>query len=77
MTTFFLNMMQTLRDRQESGQGTLEYLGIAVVIGIIVVAVASWFNGTGTNMIESAFNSIIEEVSGDHSTGGEGEGEGG
>lgn len=71
MTTFFLNMMQTLNARRESGQGTIEYLGIAVVIGIIVVAVASWFSGDGTNMIETAFQSIIEEVSGNHETGAE------
>lgn len=68
MTTFFLSMMQTLSERRESGQGTIEYLGIAVVIAVIVVAVTAWFSGDGTNMIEAAFKSIIEDVSGSQST---------
>ncbi|KAE8762974.1 hypothetical protein [Georgenia thermotolerans] len=36
--------LQELLDRREAGQGTLEYLGVVVIVAILVVAAVTAFN---------------------------------
>ncbi|WP_300343831.1 hypothetical protein [Nesterenkonia sp.] len=64
MSSLYLKLQNAMNDRREDGQGTIEYLGIAVVIAIVVIAVASWFSSTGNSSITDALNNIIEQVSG-------------
>jgi hypothetical protein len=55
------NRVLAARSRREAGQGTIEYLGIAVVIGIIIAAVA----GAGLeNDIISGIRSAISKITG-------------
>ncbi|GAA1633639.1 hypothetical protein [Georgenia ruanii] len=36
--------LQELLDRRDAGQGTLEYLGVVVIVAILVVAAVTAFN---------------------------------
>lgn len=49
-----------LAAREQRGQGTLEYVGIVVVAGILVTAVVDAINGgTITNAIQTEISEII------------------
>ena len=65
MTTFYLNLKKTLEERREAGQGTIEYLGIAVVIGIVIAAVVAFMTGGGTQAITDGISNIIDGIVGD------------
>ena len=39
---------QHLRSADEDGQGTVEYVGLAMAIGVLLLAVTSYLGGTGS-----------------------------
>ena len=51
-----------LADRREDGQGTIEYVGIIVIISIVVIAVAVYFQGDGTGSITEGIQGIIDNI---------------
>lgn len=51
-----------LAERRESGQGTIEYVGIIVIISIVVIAVAVYFQGDGTGSITEGIQGIIDNI---------------
>lgn len=51
--------LHLLRENREQGQGTLEYVGIAVLIGIIVAALL----GAGfDSKLKSAVDTVISKI---------------
>jgi Flp pilus assembly pilin Flp len=51
--------LHVVKERRESGQGTLEYVGIAVLIGIIVATLLSaGFDGR----LKDAVNQVINKI---------------
>lgn len=50
MTNYYLNLMTLISQRRESGQGTIEYVGIAVVIGLMVVVLLGAASGWGSEL---------------------------
>lgn len=59
MTALYLKMMNTLQQRREEGQGTVEYVGIAVVITVIIAGVVTVLSGSE---IYEEINSVISDV---------------
>lgn len=53
-----------MNKRRESGQGTIEYVGIIVIIAIVVVALAAWFTSTGNKTISDGIGKIIGTIFG-------------
>lgn len=51
--------LHVLRENREQGQGTLEYVGIAVLIGIIVAALLQ--ANFGSKLV-SAVNTVIGKI---------------
>jgi Flp pilus assembly pilin Flp len=51
--------LHVVKERRESGQGTLEYVGIAVLIGIIIATLLS--AGFDTKLKE-AVNKVITKI---------------
>jgi Flp pilus assembly pilin Flp len=47
------------RERRDAGQGTLEYIGIAVLVGVIMLAIFNLEIGT---KITEAFNTAWEKI---------------
>lgn len=58
--TLMIALQTRVANRDENGQGTLEYLGMALVAGIIVLAVVAAV-GDGS-VIGDAFSGAIEKV---------------
>lgn len=67
MTSLYLNVKNTLHERREAGQGTIEYLGIAVVIAIVILALTAAFSGEDgfANDITTEIGDIISNISGE------------
>lgn len=53
-----------LADRRESGQGTIEYVGIIVIISIVIIAVAIFFEGPGTEKLTEGIGRVIDNILG-------------
>ncbi|GAA1188329.1 hypothetical protein JOE56_000878 [Brevibacterium paucivorans] len=53
-----------LQDRREAGQGSIEYIGIAVIAAIIVAAIIAFFNDTGNQKITDGLQGLIEGIFG-------------
>ncbi len=51
--------LQVLRENRDQGQGTLEYVGIAVLIGIIVAALLKADFGS---KLVTAVNTVITKI---------------
>lgn len=70
MNEFYANMINVMKKwkNEEEGSQTLEWLGIAAVIVIIVGAVSTAFGGEGSGIgdtIKGAFEGFIETIAGD------------
>ena len=55
------------RAREERGQGTVEYVGLAMSIGVLLLAVGSYLSGKDHgigSIITSAIKSAIQQASG-------------
>lgn len=70
MTAYFLNLKNIINERRESGQGTIEYVGIAVVIGIMIVALLGAASGWGGDLRDHVGN-LIENITERGSWGGD------
>ena len=53
-----------LQERREAGQGSIEYIGIAVIAAIIVAAIIAFFNDTGNQKITDGLQGLIEGIFG-------------
>lgn len=53
-----------LQERREAGQGTIEYIGIAVVITVIIAGLVTWFSSTGNNAISTGIQGVIDSIFG-------------
>lgn len=51
-----------LRERRENGQGTIEYLGIAVLIAVLIAALVPMFNGEIKEALGKSIKSVIEAI---------------
>ena len=59
-----------LQDRRENGQGTIEYLGIAVLIAVLVAALVGAFRTDIAGAIGDNITAVIEKIfKGQDSTG--------
>lgn len=64
MTGLYLkvwNAMNEAGERREEGQGTVEYVGIGVVV-VAVVTAAATFLGSGNNEIGEAINETVSDI---------------
>lgn len=61
MTNYYLNLMNLISQRRESGQGTIEYVGIAVVIGLMVVVLLGAASGWGSEL-SSQVSDLITNI---------------
>lgn len=53
-----------LADRRESGQGTIEYVGIIVIISIVIIAVAVFFKTTANTQLTDGITKVITNILG-------------
>lgn len=53
-----------LQDRREAGQGSIEYIGIAVIAAIIVAAIIAFFNESGNKAITEGLKGLIDGIFG-------------
>lgn len=53
-----------LQNRREAGQGTIEYLGIAVLISVLVAALVTFFGGDIADTIGDSIKGVIENIFG-------------
>ena len=53
-----------LQDRREAGQGSIEYICIAVIAAIIVAAIIAFFNDTGNQAITDGLQGLIDGIFG-------------
>ena len=53
-----------LQDRREAGQGSIEYIGIAVIAAIIVAAIIAFFNDKGNQAIADGLQGLIDGIFG-------------
>lgn len=53
-----------LQDRREAGQGTIEYLGIAVLISVLVAALVTFFGGDIADAIGKNVTDVIDKIFG-------------
>ncbi|HEY3766649.1 MAG TPA: hypothetical protein VGL44_15915, partial [Gaiellales bacterium] len=53
--------------RDERGQGTVEYVGLAMAVGVLLLAVSSFLGGTDHgigSVVTSAIKSAVQRASG-------------
>ena len=55
---------EKLQERREAGQGSIEYIGIAVIAAIIVAAIIGFFTETGNKKITDGLQGLIEGIFG-------------
>ena len=55
---------EKLQERREAGQGSIEYIGIAVIAAIIVAAIITFFNGEGNKAITEGLKGLIDGIFG-------------
>ena len=53
-----------LQERREAGQGTIEYLGIAVLISVLVAALVAFFKDGGAipDAIGNSIKGVIDKI---------------
>lgn len=51
-----------LQERRENGQGTIEYLGIAVLIAVLVAALVGAFQGDIAKAIGDNITKVINKI---------------
>lgn len=66
MNGFYQNLKNSIEERREEGQGTIEYIGIAVVVALILSAVLIYMSGTGADAIRDGVQGIIDGILGDN-----------
>lgn len=64
MTALYLNLKNAIDQRREEGQGTIEYIGIAVVVAIILSAILIYMSDTGASDITDGITEIIDGILG-------------
>lgn len=64
MVAFYLHVMNALAERREQGQGTVEYVGIAVVITVIIAGVVTVLSGSEIyEEIDGVISDVISDIS--------------
>jgi len=53
---------EKLQDRREAGQGSIEYIGIAVIAAIIIAAIIAYFSGDGVDKITEGLRGIVDGI---------------
>lgn len=66
MVAFYLHVMNAIAERREQGQGTVEYVGIAVVITVIIAGVVAVL---GESNIYDEIDQVISDVIDDIASG--------
>lgn len=51
-----------LQERREAGQGTIEYLGIAVLIAVLVAALVTFFEDSIADAIGENVTKVINKI---------------
>lgn len=64
-------VVDKLRERRENGQGTIEYLGIAVLIAVLIAALVPMFNSQIKEAIGGSIKKVIEAIFAGKSTTGQ------
>lgn len=54
--------MEKLQERREAGQGTIEYLGIAVLISVLVVGALGFFRTDIAGAIRDGVTGVINNI---------------
>lgn len=60
--TFASAAQEALAAKREKGQGTIEYIGIIVVISVIIAGLVFFFNGEGKTAISDGVKGVIESI---------------
>ena len=56
----FATLTATLKDRREAGQNSLEYLGMALVAGVVIAAIVTVVSTDSvTTQIQKAWDAIV------------------
>jgi Flp pilus assembly pilin Flp len=56
----YSTFVKGLKDRREAGQNSLEYLGMALVAGVVIAAIVAVVNtGAVSGFISQAWNNIV------------------
>ena len=53
-----------LQERRENGQGSIEYIGIAVIAAIIISVIIAYFSGEGKTAINDGLKAIVDGIFG-------------
>ena len=53
---------EKLQKRREAGQGSIEYIGIAVIAAIVIAGIIYFFNHTGTDQIKNGLENVIKGI---------------
>ncbi|MDK7750723.1 hypothetical protein QP572_10230 [Brevibacterium sp. UMB10442] len=51
-----------LQERREAGQGSIEYIGIAVIAAIVIAGIIFFFNNKGTEQIQKGLENVIKGI---------------
>ena len=52
-----------LQDRREAGQGSIEYIGIAVIAAIVIAGIIAFFNSdNGVKQIQDGLGNVIKGI---------------
>lgn len=51
-----------LQERRENGQGSIEYIGIAVIAAIVIAGIIFFFNNKGTEQIQNGLENVIKGI---------------
>lgn len=54
--------MDKVKEARENGQGTIEYLGIAVLISVLVAALVTFFGGDIATAINKNITGVINKI---------------
>ncbi|MCT1689949.1 hypothetical protein M3B11_03080 [Brevibacterium sp. p3-SID960] len=60
--TFASAAQEALAAKREKGQGTIEYIGIIVVISVIIAGLVFFFNGEGKTAISEGITDVIDSI---------------
>ncbi len=53
---------EKLQERREAGQGSIEYIGIAVIAAIVIAGIIAFFKDTGINDIKTGLGNVIKGI---------------
>lgn len=51
-----------LQERRENGQGSIEYIGIAVIAAIVIAGIIYFFKNGGNEQIQNGLKNVIEGI---------------